>query len=62
MKNGPDKLKSYIDYLESSAAKKGEALSPRAQEAIDHIASFLGAMENSPIDEKPEETEDDLPF
>ena len=49
-KHGPKALASYITYLEESAKKKNENLSARAEDAITHIACFLGAMENRPLE------------
>lgn len=43
---GPEMLKGYVDYLEGQSYKKNEPLSPKAQEMVNHIADFLGAMEN----------------
>lgn len=50
---GPNALKSYIKYLEDDAAKNKKDLSPRAQEAISHIETFLGVMENGAATQEP---------
>lgn len=44
---GPKGMESYINYLEDSAKKKNEPLSPRVIELITKIEEFLGAMENA---------------
>lgn len=46
-KFGPEKLSSYITYLEDNSKKTGKPLSQSAKDAIQHIESFLGAMENN---------------
>jgi len=64
---GPDRLKSYVSFLEDSAYKSGKPLSPSAKEAIEHIEAFLGAVENNmakpfngDVSVVPDES--DLPF
>lgn len=42
---GPEKMASYLTYLEDSAKKKGQALSPPVIEFIERVEDFLGAME-----------------
>jgi len=64
---GPDRLKSYVSFLEDSAYKSGKELSPSAKEAIQHIDQFLGAVENNMAkpfsgDVSVVPDEQDLPF
>lgn len=49
---GPEKMAGYITWLEDSAKKKGEQLSDKAKDAISQIESFLGAVENRPIENR----------
>lgn len=42
---GPEKMASYLTYLEDSAKKKGQALSSPVVEFIERVEDFLGAME-----------------
>lgn len=49
---GPDKLAGYISWLESTAKKTGEPLSPAAQDVITQIENFLAAVENAPLEAK----------
>lgn len=48
--HGPERLKSYIQFLEDSSQKQGKPLSTGAQEAIQQIEDFLGVMENRPLE------------
>lgn len=45
---GPDAIGSYINFLEESAKKKGQAIDPNGKVAIfiKNAEAFLGAMEN----------------
>lgn len=47
---GPDKLASYITWLESTAKRTGQGLSDAAQDVVVQIENFLGAMENGTIE------------
>lgn len=43
---GPQRIASYIDFLEEAAKKKGQPLGAQALEFIDMAGTFLGMMEN----------------
>jgi hypothetical protein len=43
---GPEKIQSYIQFIENSAQKKGVEVSGAALEFIKRAEEFLGAMEN----------------
>lgn len=44
--HGPEKIASYIQYLEDAAVKKGQPLGAGALEFIEQAEAYLGAMEN----------------
>lgn len=47
--DGPEKIASYIAFIESEAKKKGVPVSGKAKVFVEHAEAFLGAMENAPI-------------
>lgn len=47
---GPEKIAGYIEFLEEAAAKRDEPLSPKAARFIKEAETFLGAMENAPLE------------
>jgi hypothetical protein len=44
-----DELRGYIDYLEASAAKKGQTITGPVLEFIERASSHIAAFENSPL-------------
>jgi uncharacterized metal-binding protein len=47
---GPEKLASYIIWLENTAKRTGQGLSDAAQDVVKQIENFLGAMENGTLE------------
>lgn len=54
---GPDKLASYIDFLESSSAKSGKQFTPQVKEFVDRASKYLADLENGNVDPKENEQE-----
>lgn len=44
---GPDDLASYVGYLESTAAKKGQTIAGQVAEFIDHASAYIRAFESN---------------
>lgn len=58
---GPDKLASYIEFIEKKAVKDGKPIQGMVKEFIDRACEFIAAYENSdPYAFKS--TEEDVPF
>jgi len=47
---GPEKLASYINFLEGKAQKDGKALTGVVAEFIDHAGHYIAALENTPLE------------
>lgn len=49
---GPDALRSYVEYLEKAAEKKGQRIIGVAAEFIQLASDYIAAFENTAFDEK----------
>lgn len=47
---GPDQLRSYVEYLENTAQKKGETIKGQVAEFIDMASNYIAAWENAPAE------------
>lgn len=48
---GPEPLRSYVEYLEKSAEKKGTRIVGVVAEFIEKASDYIAAFENAPIDD-----------
>lgn len=49
---GPEDLRSYVEYLEETARKKGQTITGQVAEFIDMASSYVAAFENSPMERR----------
>lgn len=47
---GPNDLRSYVDYLQSKAAKDGQMIKGQVAEFIERASEYIADFENSPIE------------
>jgi phage recombination protein Bet len=47
---GVDNLRSYVDYLESSAVKQGKEITGQVKDFIERASDFIAAFENGPTE------------
>lgn len=54
-------LRSYVEWLDKSAAAAKKPHNPQALEFIERVEKYIGSIENAPLDEPPPNLED-APF
>lgn len=51
---GPDALRSYVDYIETKAAKDNKPITGQVKDFIDRAVEYIVAIENGPTDKYPD--------